>query len=341
MLTFNKLSNLVNDARKLIQEWDLTEEVRRVTDGIMDAINQLDEATQTDEIADDAKELALAVDDFIDQYNAWKQIDYASHGEHPQGTQDMWEKWRIMLTKLTPPTRRLPPTVAYLRSLVPPTGDTQICRMYRWLDAHGRPDTQKLREHCDALANGEKSPHYDPKTFMSAADERRMEATNKKWKGREQRMRAAGRVMKRANEQKKKQPPSLEFLAKLPGMTYEQIARMHQISRGEVVSALEEMGLYLDATGLRHFDPGTKDSRNRQQEDTELSEIMSEYSEMINPDLGTDWDAHVLHLNDQNMKPATIAKVVTSLMRQAGENRSMTFQKAGKIIKNADNAPVA
>ena len=189
-----------------------------------------------------AWETVLAIDEFLRQVVDWaERVKNDWQATDPGGEKALWDAFQEVARSAEENLPSKIETVAQLLSL-PNMSVQQVARMYGWFDELGNPDTTKVEE--EKLEPG-KHTHG----WVNPAKKARESRVEAQWVKRceefggwdtnvfkPEREAEANRIEAPAQE-------SVEELLSLPGMTFEQCARMKQVTIDEVREAAKEIAL--------------------------------------------------------------------------------------------------
>src|SRR6056297_2275924 len=159
----------VKNAMKVVEHWGAGDApnvnwrggvVKKMSTAVEKAIDEVCYLCGQRDVAEDARELVLAIDRFQLEVHAWREaIDIEPDAVHPGGTSDLWDRFNVLRDYLTPRARILPEPIRELMEAQ--VGDEQICRIYGFVKEDGSADMVKLAEE-----KANPGTHFDPQTWM-------------------------------------------------------------------------------------------------------------------------------------------------------------------------------
>jgi len=337
-LTKATLKAAIDDINDIVTAWDKGDEPTAIHNGV--AVKCLPEQVETQfaalismaatpDVAEDARETVLALDEFAQAFRVWSEqagIDFDS--VKPIGSDEMWSTWTQVNATLKPRPRKLPERFADLdRSQVPLR---QQALIYNFRLPNGEPDLTKLKEEKDSPGK-----HYNPETWKSPSDERREREVADAWGRRDHYYFAgvfAGYLEPESDDaqrgtQQRIAPESIDHLLDI-GVSYDQIARMKGVTVAEVKRHAAAVGfsVHLDTTA----DP-TLAAMEAEQERDQQKEEQAELEANSHPEIA-DRDLRIIACSAEGMNYKQIAAAL------AGDYPSLSYQTVGKVVREAKAA---
>lgn len=292
--------------------------VKPMTEDVIEALDAFGAARDIEDVPDDVKPIILVIDVMDDEFQAWLSArSVAPESVFPGGTAELRSAIDAVADSFTVKPRKLPESIT---SLVDKgVGLVQIAKIYGFLDEDGDPDTAMVMEEMR-----EPGTHYNPETWVSAAERRRQREVAEQWARRDHV--PFDRITDKHDKPRRIAPEPLDQLiaANVPS---QQIAKMKGIDLEEVEQRAAELGIALDGR-FRHPVAGKNDHREQQHIAQERQDAYAESHPEVD-----NMEDRILACHLDGMKPNDIA----TAMRQ--DYPALTWQKALAVIRASDAPP--
>ena len=321
MIKRKQVSEAIRAAIKVIAEWEASSEPTVNWRGVATkalsrtAENKLRElfqfCTETN-IADDAKEIILALDRVHTEFVAFDQAcDIAPETVHPSGTPELRSAIRALSDAIIERPVRLPENIRDLMESGVP--DEQICKIYGFLTADRAPDMTKLSEE-----KRKPGTHFDPETWQPPSEQRRLAEINEQWAKRKPAEVAT--INPDVEQSRPIAPEPLEDLI-AQGVSPEQIAHMKGISIEDVEAFAMQNGLPLEGRVIRD----TSDE-GKEKSQAELAKRRADLIPRSHPEIN-DMEDRILACAIDGMKPVDIADALQL------DFPDLSWQKVSALIR--------
>ena len=221
---------------------------RMVANEIVDQVLILDKYTRDEEFKPEAYSLVLAIDDMLDAWAQWAEnVQFSKHepnnpAAHPEAPA-AWKAWNHVLAAVKPFDYPKPESIGQL--LEEKLSLAAIADIYGWYNPDGSADIAKVERE-------KRNPgsEYEPETWISPEIARKLAKDTQRWHRRRRKNLNPNLFV--SQERSKKEwaepapaPESFEMLARLPSMTYAQLARMKDMPIEDVVKKCSQIGIAL------------------------------------------------------------------------------------------------
>jgi hypothetical protein len=276
MLTRNNLIDAITHVRKLVNVWEASDgplvrwrtgDRKPITEGLIEAFDDLFALVGVAEVADDAKKIVLAIDQFDDLLAEWAEgCELSPEDTDPHGSQKLWMAFDAIFEACEVPQRRKPESIKQLG--IEKVSDGQIALIYGWKNRDGSPDVQKVREERDNPGT-----HYDAETWIHPADLRAQNEINELWTKRAPRM-----VVNESTGGQREAPESLDELIQ-QRVPSKQIAMMKRIDVEQVRLRASQLGIPLDGQFVPSISPADRMQSMRDEESDREAQVMAAMNE--------------------------------------------------------------
>jgi hypothetical protein len=333
LITRDTAVQAVEGCNEIIKEWEAwqpTENEKHRYDNMMvkplgdepvQALSVLTEMFFTTDVAQDAWQIALAVDRVRDELRRWLS-DRSAVGDgrqmpaliDPRGSAEMWRAYREVLTIAFARRRSPPPSAKIQRDQG--ANPSSIAKMLGWWRAPGEPDIERVMAELAAKPEDEE---YDPTTWVHPRELQRHKELESEWTARCERLQSEITISKAPRRRREAAKESVEELAHLRGMTVRQIAILKNMTEQQVQVELAHLGMYLDASGLH-------DHRSTQEEKDDEAEILRECDP--HDECGPDLDARIIAMHQDGTRAKYIYKKLSHHLA-----KTVSPQKVARVIK--------
>lgn len=247
MKSWDDIAKRVREVEQMSVDWENDVEtptveyerrqVKAVTQKLDRSWSDLHDFVCGGEIAEEAYELVMLMDDWIEEVDKFRDDNNAN----PGGTKELWDSWAKVVGKAAqkpqPQMLEAISTLARIQKCSP----MQIAKIYEWKDEFGQPDTNRVLGLIEANTDVPTiSPHWH----------RYQEQVKAKWEARQNRMRQQKTdTPKPVTNYPLVAPESMELLL-TQGVPSKQIARMKQVDQQTVIDYARELNLPVDGETL-------------------------------------------------------------------------------------------
>lgn len=326
MLTRNKLIDSINHIRKLVNVWEASDgplvrwrtgDRKPITEELIEAFDGLFSLVGVTKVADDAKKIVLAIDQFDDLLADWAEgCELSPEDTDPHGSQKLWAAFDAIFEACEVPQRRKPESIKQLG--IEKVSEGQIALIYGWKHSDGSPDVQKVREERDNPGT-----HYNAETWIHPADLRAQNEINELWEKRLPRM-----VANESAGGQREAPETLDELIQ-QRVPSKQIAMMKRIDIDEVRARASQLGIPLDGQFVPSISPADRMQSMRDEEADQHAQAMAAMNEppktlpdrvmaMVEAGQSIQQIVDELKKDYPNLTPAKLEKMLNAQPAKAG-----------------------
>jgi hypothetical protein len=242
MKTWENIAERVRKLESLHKQWETDaatptvehdrQEVRAVSQKLDTEWSNLHDYVAGGDIEPEAYELVMALDEWIDEVDAFRD----AYDANPGGTRELWEAWQtVLLHARSKPRPQMLESISLL-ARVQKVSPSQIAQIYGWKDAYGQPDINRV---LDALQNNDDPPTVSP---VYLAKRKKIDDA---WERRQNRQRQTATEPVKQTKAVSVAPESIETLLE-QNVPSKQIARMKNIDQQTVIDYARELGVIVD-----------------------------------------------------------------------------------------------
>lgn len=289
-------------------------------DEVVSALYDCCEAFFTTDIEPGAWLIAMQADKVRSELRRWiqerKMDSLRQDGQsttNPRGTDEMWAAYNAMVLEAKRPQKEPPPSAKVQRESG--ANERAIAMALGWKNQYGEWDLTKVRKELRCKPEDEE---YDPDNWVHPRELEKAKLIEPEWKARCEQVREELSILKAPRRERVPDKTPTEDLARLPGMTVGQIAKMKMVPETAIRSELAHLGLVLDGTGLHENQPKKKGP-------AEENDRLKQFDP--HDELGEDIGQRILAMSEDGVKPRNIAKRLTQRLAM-----TITHQKVVHVL---------
>jgi hypothetical protein len=319
-LTRTDVLKAVVRTNEVLKDWDASDSpntnwrgmvVKQMSRAVESALDDLCSLSSQTDVADDARDLLMAIDQVAIEFQAWAEaIDIAPDTVHPSGTSQLRTALAVVREKCGERQRVLPDSIRDLMAIG--TSDDQICKTYGFLKSDGQPDLAALSEEKEKPGT-----HFDPKTWVPPHFARIQREINERWSSRVPIDYQPVAEIHQPRERRIDPTPIDDLIGQ--NVPAEQIARMKAMSVEEVERYAMENKLPLNGRIIKPQDMSDN-------EKNELAKRQIDLHPKSHPDIESMED-RILACAIDGLKPVEIAEALSV------DHPGLSWQKVNALIK--------
>lgn len=349
MKTWQEIANRVYEVEAMCDAWEKDndmptveykrQQVKAITKQIDSAWSDLHDFVCSGDAEENAYELVMAIDDWMDEVDRFRD-DYTAN---PGGTEEVWKAWdrvqQLAIEEPVPVMLEAISTLAVLQKCSP----LQIAKIYEWKDRFGQWDQGRVLQ---AIESNQDYPTTNPHW------QRRRDKIKADWEARQNRERQQKTETPAPSKKFPKiAPESMETLLN-QGVPSKQIARMKQVDQQTVIDYARELQIEVDGEipapmqtprqalsdlretenkALSNARKAKAEQKQKAQEKEEKGEIntyadLNNYREQVRQMAfdGCTKQQIVSNLKTQfpdKCKPGSVAQILSAMEREAAANQ--------------------
>ena len=332
MLTREAAIAAVEGCKSIISDWERwspTEDQKHLYNNMwlkplggeaVQALSVLTDMFFTNNIAQDAWQIALSVDRLREELRRWLvDRDAAGDGRNmpanidPRGSPEMWRAYQDVLHVVST-RRKTPPPSAKIQK-EQGANARSIAMRFGWWRGPDEPDIERVMRELSASPQDEE---YDPSTWVHPRELQKHKEIEAEWNARCERLEGEISATKAPKRRREPCKETVEELAQMRGMTTRQIAILKCMTEQQVQVELAHLGMYLGSDGLHQNRNGRDPSESREDALRDIDP---------HDECGDDVDARIIAIHQDGVRSRDICKKLTKSLGMV-----VTAQKVGRVI---------